>query len=129
MDRLFKKILVPIDGSSASKISQEMAIFLSKLFGSEATLLHVVSHELMTPGTLAFSQEGEKYRKDYTPVSMSTGQFPRAVRLPQTRENRYPSEVVSEVTQWYFDRGEKIVSSAIALFKEEGIPIKQKLLE
>ena len=129
MDRIFKNILVPIDGSSASKTSQEMAIFFSKLFDSEATLLHVVSHELMTPGTLAFSQEGESYRKEYTPVSMSTGQFPRAVRLPQTRENKYPSEVVTEVTQWYFEKGEEIASNAVALFKKEGTPTEKKLLE
>jgi nucleotide-binding universal stress UspA family protein len=129
MDRIFKNILVPVDGSSSSKISQEMAIFFSKLFGSEVTVLHLVSHELMTPGTLAFSQEGEKYRKDYTPISTSTGQFPRAVKLPQTMENRFPKEVVSEVTQWYFDRGKKIVSDAVALFKEEGISVEEKLLE
>jgi nucleotide-binding universal stress UspA family protein len=119
----FKKILVTVDGSLQSRISQEMAVFISKLFESQITLMHVVPSNLLTPGQ-TYTQ-----RENYMPISTATGQFPRTLSLPKTRENVFPEEVIREVTERYRDAGEAILKESASLFAKEGIVAREKLSE
>jgi nucleotide-binding universal stress UspA family protein len=72
MEEAFNNILVPVDGSQQSRTAQEMAIFLSKLFKSQVTLLNVVSNELPTLAGQMYSS-----REDFVPINPATFQFPR----------------------------------------------------
>ncbi len=128
MKSTFNKILVPVDGSEPSRIAQVMAIYLAKAFRSDVTVMHVVSHEYMTPGTTVFSKEGEAHSDEYATISTATGQFPRTVKLPPVRQNVLPTEVVSEITQWYTEKGREAISAAVSLFQSEGITVKEKLV-
>jgi nucleotide-binding universal stress UspA family protein len=119
----FKKVLVTVDGSLQSRISQEMAVFISKLFKSQVTLMHVVPNNLLTPGQ-TYTQ-----RENYMPISTATGQFPRTLSLPKTRENAFPEEIIREVTEQYRDAGKEILKESAALFAKEGITAKEKLSE
>lgn len=123
MTENFQNILVPIDGSLQSRISQEMAVFISKLFRSQVTVMHVVPNELLTPGQ-SYTQ-----RENYMPISTATGQFPRTLSLPKTRENAFPEEVIREVTEQYRDNGKNLLNVSASLFAKEGISVKEKLLE
>jgi nucleotide-binding universal stress UspA family protein len=119
----FQRILVPVDGSLQSRISQEMAVFISKLFKSQVTLMHVVANELLTPGQ-TYTQ-----RENYMPISTATGQFPRTLRLPKTRENAFPEEIIREITEQYRDAGKIIIAESASLFIKEGIAVKEKLVD
>ena len=46
---IFKKILVPTDGSPPSVISQQLGALIAEKFHSEITVLHAVSHGLERP--------------------------------------------------------------------------------
>ena len=123
MKESFKNILVPIDGSLQSRISQEMAAFIGRLFRSQITLMHVVQNELLTLG------QTYTLRENYVPISTSTGQFPRTLNLPKTRENIFPEEVIREVTEQYRETGIAILEKSTSLFAKEGIIVKEKLVE
>jgi nucleotide-binding universal stress UspA family protein len=123
LEKGFKNILVPIDGSLQSRISQEMAVFISKLFKSQVTLIHVVPNELLPPGQ-TYTQ-----RENYMPISTATGQFPRTLSLPKTRENALPEEVIREVTEQYRDTGKTILTESASLFAKEGIAVKERLVD
>jgi nucleotide-binding universal stress UspA family protein len=123
LEESFKNILVPIDGSLQSRISQEMAVFISELFRSQVTLLHVVSNELFTLG------QTYTPREKYTPISTATGQFPRTLSLPKTKENVFPEEVIREVTERYRETGKTILAESASLFAKEGIAVKEKLVD
>lgn len=124
MEEVFKNILVPIDGSLQSRISQEMAVFISKLFRSQATLLHIISNELLT-----FSGHIYSLRESYAPISTATGQFPRTLSLPRTKEYVFPDEVIKEVTEGYLEKGQTLLNESVSLFTREGIIVKEKLVE
>jgi nucleotide-binding universal stress UspA family protein len=47
--QLFKKILVPVDGSHSCLHAKMFALLISKKFKSKVTVVHVVSHEFMHP--------------------------------------------------------------------------------
>jgi nucleotide-binding universal stress UspA family protein len=124
MEEVFRNILVPIDGSLQSRISQEMAVFLSKLFRSQVTLLYVVSNELLTlPGHIY------TLRESYVPISTATGQFPRTLSLPQTKEYVFPDEVIKEVTENYLQKGQTLLAESTSLFIREGLTVNEKLVE
>jgi nucleotide-binding universal stress UspA family protein len=123
LEKGFKNILVPIDGSLQSRISEEMAVFISKLFKSQVTLIHVVPNELLPPGQ-TYTQ-----RENYMPISTATGQFPRTLSLPKTRENALPEEVIREVTEQYRDTGKTILTESASLFAKEGIAVKERLVD
>jgi nucleotide-binding universal stress UspA family protein len=57
-----KKILVPIDGSAASKKAAKQAVALARMYGSDVTFLTVV--EVSTD--LAFSYESDIYYAQFT---------------------------------------------------------------
>lgn len=124
MEKAFRSILVPVDGSPQSKMAQEMAVFLSKLFKAQVTVMHVVSNELPTLAGKTYSS-----REDFVPLNAATYQFPRTIGLTRPRENIYPDEVVNEMTQRLRDDGEAILAESAALFTSEGITVKQKFVE
>jgi len=58
---MFKKILVPIDGSEQSNIALSSAVALQKVFASELLILTVFRHHtpLEASTAMSFSSEGE----------------------------------------------------------------------
>jgi nucleotide-binding universal stress UspA family protein len=116
--QIFKKILVPVDGSHPSFIAQELTAFLAKKFNSKATVIHVVSHELMRP----------RFRKTFIEVydraSLATS-FPQEL-VPVSRTMQ---AFVKDVTDWYHQEGKQSISEAVSLFKQKGIAVNQKLVE
>jgi nucleotide-binding universal stress UspA family protein len=119
---IFQKILVPVDGSLQSKIAQEMAVFISKLFESKVTLMHVVRNELV-----AFGGEAYIPRESFEP--MTTGQIPREVNLPQTRRSIFPDEVINEVTEQYWDKGQTLLAEGVSMFAAAGVSATKKLVD
>lgn len=116
-DQIFKKILVPTDGSLRSLIAQELTAFMAKKLNSKVTVLHIVAHEPLIPA--------ERHRH----VPHGFGQFPVETHVPASPATSLPEAVASEITNWYHQKGEKAVADAVALFKEEGISVDQKLVE
>ena len=123
MEKVFRKILVPVDGSLQSRTAQEMASFLSQLFESQVTLMHVVSNELTLGGQTYIPRE------NYAPISTATGQFPRALSLPRIRENVLPDEVIREVTEGFREEGQTILEKSASFFSQKDIIVEQKLVE
>jgi len=124
LEETFRSILVPVDGSVQSKTSQEMAVFVSKLFRSQVTIMHVVSNELLTLTGRAYSP-----RDSYAPISTAAGQFPRTLSLPRTSEYFFPDEVIREVTERQMEKGQTLLADSAAVFAQEGITTKQRLVE
>jgi nucleotide-binding universal stress UspA family protein len=124
MEETFRNILVPIDGSLQSKTSQRMALFMSKLFRSQVTLMNVVSNELLILPKRLYSP-----RESYAPISTATGQFPRTLSLPRTKEYVLPDEVIKEVTERYMKEGQTLLSESTSRFTQEGIATNERLVE
>ncbi|RHX83128.1 universal stress protein [Leptospira stimsonii] len=59
MQRLIKKILVPVDGSESSKKALEMGIALAKASGGSLTILEVVEEFGPLPGYYEKAPEGK----------------------------------------------------------------------
>jgi nucleotide-binding universal stress UspA family protein len=121
---VFRKILVPVDGSLPSMVAQELAVFIAKKFDSQVTVVHVTSQDVIIP-LIERPQGGDEVE----PISTATGQFPRAVEIPKPRETMWPEEVVSEIRDWYVNRGKGIIEEAVTRFKDEGINVEQKLVD
>lgn len=49
MTTLFKKILVPVDGSHSCLRAEQLAASIAKAFKSEVNVVHIVSHDFMHP--------------------------------------------------------------------------------
>ncbi|MGL4609264.1 MAG: universal stress protein [Trueperaceae bacterium] len=57
---MYKRILLPIDGSECSKVALEHGLQLAKTFGAEVVLLHSVENPLTlyaVPETIAYNKE------------------------------------------------------------------------
>jgi nucleotide-binding universal stress UspA family protein len=100
---IFKKILVPTDGSSPSIIAEQLSALIAEKFHSEATVLHVLS-----PG-LVRSRLGETLAEIYEPTQLG-------VRFTREHENAYK-------------KGKKSISEAAVLFRQKGIAVEEKLVE
>jgi nucleotide-binding universal stress UspA family protein len=121
-EQIFGKVLLAVDGSLPSIIAEELTAFLAKKLGSRVTVLNVVSSELM--GSLL-----ERYFPfSYSDVPLGTGgaQEERvfAEQASGTRE-----ALSREVTMSYQQRGTDSIEDAVALLKDEGVPVDQKLTE
>jgi len=122
MQNSFSRILLPIDASSQSEVAIETALTISKLFNSKVTIMHVVPNQILTlPNRIYVS------RDSYAPISTATGQFPRTLIVPETKEYLIPDEVVNEAISSYLENGENLLSDTAALFAKEGITVEQKL--
>jgi len=124
MEEVFRNILLPVDGSTQSRIAQEMTAFLSKLFKSQVTLLHVVSNELPALAGQVYSS-----REDFVPINTATYQFPRTIGLSRPRENVLPDEVIREITEHYRQKGQTVLTEIAARFTQQGITVKNKIVE
>ena len=100
---IFKKILVPTDGSHPSVIAQQLSALIADKFHSEATVLHVVSPGLVRLGL------GETLVEISEPTQLG-------VRFTRERERAYKE-------------GKKSISEAAALFKQKGIAVEERLVE
>jgi nucleotide-binding universal stress UspA family protein len=122
MQHTFSRILLPIDASSQSEAAIETTLTISKLFSSKVTIMHVVPNQILTlPNRIYVS------RDSFAPISTATGQFPRTLIVPETKEYLIPEEVVNEATASYMENGENLLSETAALFAKEGITVDQKL--
>ncbi len=118
-EQSFKKILVTTDGFFPSLIALEQTAFIAKKLKSKVTVLHVVSHEFMRPHV----------RGLLTQWRTSDRMVPYVDRVAVGGDVSHPEAIGREITNWYHQIGEKAIAEAVALFKEEHIPVDQKLVE
>jgi nucleotide-binding universal stress UspA family protein len=121
---IFKKILVPVDGSTSSINAEELAALMAKKLGSEVTVIHVIAHEFKSPKLQRFSPETPEFvYGDARPQAISWVHVhpPPSITIPETTLN--------EISNWYIQRGKEIITEAQALFKEKGVSVDQKLIE
>jgi len=100
---VFKRILVPADRSPSSVNAQQIGRVFGEEFGSQLTVLHVVSHEAKGSGPV------ETEVKTHKPHQLSA-------QRPDDRQLAY-------------DEGKKSISEAAAFFKEKDIAPIMKLVE
>jgi nucleotide-binding universal stress UspA family protein len=122
VERIFDKILLAVDGSLPSIVAEELTAFLAKRIGSRVTVINVISYEFMGP------QLGKYIPMLHKDVPLGTGGAPEerifAEPTPGAQE-ALSREMMSSFQQ----RGRDIIEEAVALFKEEGVPVDQKLVE
>src|SRR5271157_1109990 len=101
-----------------------MAIFLSKRFESQVTLMHVFPNE-----PVSLPAKNYAVRESYAPISNAIGQFPRTLPVPETKEYAIPDEVAAEISEGYLTEGQELLSQATLRLRQEKIVTKQRLLE
>jgi nucleotide-binding universal stress UspA family protein len=121
---VFEEILVPTDGSVPSTNALELAAFIAKKFKSKVTVIHVIAHELMYPQLQRFSPESYEYYE----TTYSDTRVPQITHLHEPLTT-LQQKAYTEISNWYREHGEDIVGDAVALFKEEGVSVNQKLVE
>jgi len=121
---VFKKILVPVDDSIPSLVAQELTVFIAKKFNSKVTVFHVVSHEFMNPQLQKLFPE----RHEHYPIGASTG-APTTYRHVSEPPTYLPEAVSEEINNVYHEKGKEAIESAVVLFREEGIPVDEKLVQ
>lgn len=127
-EKAFKKILVPIDGSTPSVAAREMAGDLAKNFDSSVTVLHVVSHDLMSPTMQKYTQPEDRHEHPHVGFG-SGGIYPPPVHAPEAPGQTAISEkVASEITEEFRQEGEDVLDDAVKALKEVGIEADKKLV-
>ena len=126
-NKFFHKILVPVDGSPSSAVAQELTVSISKQFGSQVTVMHVISHELMNPAMKDLTLGGADV--DIFSGGITRGDYTIPTQLPKQPSTSAPTKMINEITSIYREAGEHILKNAVALFKEEGISVDEKLVE
>jgi len=126
-NKFFSKILVPVDGSPSSAVAQELAAFISKQFGSQVTVMHVISHELMNPAMQDLTLGGADV--GILSAGITRGDFTIPTQLPKQPSASAPKKMINEITSIYREMGEHILKNAVALFKDEGISVEEELVE
>ena len=120
----FRRILLPVDESSPSMVSQELTVFLAKELGSRVTVLHVASDEIVIP--LIERPQGIQ---EIEPISVSAGGVPRAVEVPKPRGNALPEDVISEISNWYVERASRAIEETVGRFEKAGLTIEKKIIK
>jgi len=126
-NKFFNKILVPVDGSPFSVVAQELAASISKQFGSQVTVMHVISHELMNPAMQDLTLGGADV--GIPSAGITRGDFTIPTQLPRQPSASAPKKMINEITSIYRERGEHILKNAVAFFKDEGISADEELVE
>jgi nucleotide-binding universal stress UspA family protein len=124
-EQILNKILVPIDNSVPSLIAQELTAFIAKRLNSKVTVLHVVSHEFMNLGLQKFFKSDRHQHVLVGPEVQST----TSIHVDEPPMGPLSERVSQEILNWYHQKGEKAIADAVALFKEEGVPVDKKLVE
>ena len=123
-DSIFRNILLPIDSSFQNRIAEDMTVFLAKPFESQVALMHVVSKE-----PVSLPAKNFVVRENFAPISTATGQFPRTLRVPLTKEYAIPDGVAEEISEGYLAEGQALLSQASLRFRQEKISTRERLLE
>jgi nucleotide-binding universal stress UspA family protein len=125
-EKVFKRILVPIDGSVPSIAAREMTGDFAKKFGSDVTVLHVVSHDLMSPTMQKLTNPVDRH--EHPPQGMVGGAtFPPSVHVPAVLTEGF-EKAADEITEKYRQEGEDILDDAVEALKEQGIQADKKLV-
>jgi len=126
----FKKILFLADGSAPSLSAQELTIQLAKKLGSEVTILHVVTHELMRPQMQDFLVQGRAIPEsaDIEPGTVVSKEISWAGQGPTAPGAHYGERVEDELTNIFRQEGEDIVADVAMAFKEEGLKAEKKVV-
>ncbi|MGA2307979.1 MAG: universal stress protein [Candidatus Bathyarchaeia archaeon] len=121
-ERIFKRVLLAVDGSLPSITAEELTVFMAKKLDSHVTVLNVISHEFMD------SRLGSYIPILYKDTPLGTGGRPeeRVSELPASGTGEALSK---EITASYLGRSTEIVEEAAALFEEQGIRVDRKILE
>ena len=129
-EQVFKKILFLTDGSDRALSGQELAILLAKKLGSEVTVFHVVTHELMRPLFRNFLMQGRGLTDsaDSEPAVVADRVIMHA-EGPSSSGAHYSEKIEDELTSVYRQQGEDIVADAALAFKEEGVNADRKVVE
>lgn len=126
----FKKILFLADGSAPSLSALELTIQLAKKLGSEVTILHVVTHELMRPQMQDFLIQGRAIPEsaDIEPGTVVSKEISWTGQGPSSPGAHYGERVEDELTSIFRQEGEDIVADAAMAFKEEGLKAEKKVV-
>ena len=127
-EQIFKKILVPVDGSGPSIAARELAAFIAKKFNSKVTVIHVVAHELMGPAVQKFTKPEDRHEHPHAGFSVGGAVMTPSVHAPETPDTPYSEQVAREITNIYREEGEDILGDALSALKEEGVSADQKLV-
>jgi nucleotide-binding universal stress UspA family protein len=86
--------------------------------------MHIVSNE---PVSLPDKNYVEK--ENYSPISTTTGQFPRRLDEPPAEGYEVSDEVDDEISEGYANEEQTLLSEAALLFRQEGITAEEKFAE
>jgi len=101
LQKMFEKILVPVDGSHSCLRAREVAASIAKKFSSTVTIMHVISHEFMRLESQAHNQS------------------PRLI---------LPPLVLDELDRVYEKTGREIIRNAEEFFRKENVEVKTILV-
>jgi len=128
-EKAFKKILVPIDGSVPSVAAREMAGDFAKKFGSNVTVLYIVSHELMSPTMQKYTEPEDRHEHPHVGFGGGGAVYPPPVHAPEVPGTPQIFEkTAGEITEEYREEGEDILADAVKALEEEGIQADKKLV-
>lgn len=111
---MFKKILVPVDGSEQSMKAVDMAGDLAKKFDAEVVLLHVLLRGHM-PGGLQRALQVEMARRGGAPAN-------HLVNLPQEIMARVDDKSTSQLSVADLEfLGKHLLSKAVQICRDKGV--------
>lgn len=106
---MYKRILVPVDGSATSANGLEKAIRLSKDSGAKLRILHVVDgiafsreHSMFTATAEKFRESGRKLIKE-SMASARKQQIRAETRMVENLTGRAADTIVKEAGKWNAD--------------------------
>ena len=124
---VFRKLLVPVDDSTPSVNAQELAAFIARNFDSQITALYVVSHEFMIPDVA--NMLSEIGAQEFAPSQIARGEHSMPRDIPFSSGNRMGRVKLSEINNWYHQKGDEVIREAKSLFKEHGISVDGEIIE
>ncbi len=127
-ERMFKKILLPVDDSVASLAAQELAAMFARIFKSNVMILSVISHRFLSASYQ--SMVGEIGQLEFAPSQIARGESSMPGKIaPHGSERGLPLRMLGEMSNYYHQRGSHVAEDAVKLFKDEGILPKSKVIE
>ena len=122
-EQIFDKVLLAVDGSLPSVVAEELTAYLAKRLNSKVTVLNVISD----PFTVSL---GKYFPVLYKDVPLDTGGGGAEEEHVSTEPASGAQEtVLRETAMSLMQRGTDVIEDAVALFKEEGLSVNQKLVD